>query len=111
MQPTLVAALALLEGLMQGRITRVSITYATDTDDGPQHRFIGLTGLVKHIRPDRLKEFLDEAQVICEEIQAARDAAGGRASSARGAVFRCRNCRRLCLTAAPVAVSFSHGYR
>ena len=62
---------------MQGRITRVSITYTTDTDNGPQHRFIGLTGLQKHVRPERLKEFLDEALVICEEIQAARDEAGG----------------------------------
>jgi hypothetical protein len=57
---------------MQGKITRVAVTYTVDTTDGPRHTFHGLAHMRRHIRPERLSELLDDLTVICEDLLAAR---------------------------------------
>jgi hypothetical protein len=61
---------------MEGTITRVSVTITVDTDDGPKHMLYGLEAMRKHARPERLEDLLDDLEVICEDVQKARDAAG-----------------------------------
>jgi hypothetical protein len=58
---------------MQGKITRVAVTYTVDTTDGPRHTFHGLAHMRQHIRPERLSELLDDLTVICEDLLAARE--------------------------------------
>ncbi len=59
---------------MQGKITRIAVTYTVDTSEGPRHTFHGLPHMREHIRPERLQEFLDDLTVICEELMASRRA-------------------------------------
>jgi hypothetical protein len=58
---------------MQGKITRVAVTYTVDTLDGPRHTFHGLAHMRRHIRPERLGELLDDLTVICEDLLVARE--------------------------------------
>jgi hypothetical protein len=62
---------------MSGKITRVAITYAVDTPDGPRPTFHGLPHMRRHIRPERVSELLDDLTVICEELVAVREPAQG----------------------------------
>lgn len=65
---------------MQGKITRISITWTTETDEGKSFRFYGLLpDERKIIRPDRMQELLDDLTVMCEQIQAARKTANSTA--------------------------------
>jgi len=58
---------------MQGKITRIAVTYTVDTTDGPRHTFHGLAHMRRHIPPERLSELLDDLTVICEDLLAARE--------------------------------------
>jgi hypothetical protein len=53
-----------------GRITRIAVTYTVNTDKGPRHTFHGLSRMQEHIRPERLKELLEDLTMICEELLA-----------------------------------------
>jgi hypothetical protein len=66
-----------LGGIMQGKITRVAVTYTVDTPDGPRHTFHGLAHMRQHVRPERLGELLDDLTVICEDLLADREPAPG----------------------------------
>jgi hypothetical protein len=57
---------------MQGKITRIAVTYTLDTIDGPRHTFHGLAHMRQHVRPERLSELLDDLAVICEDLLDAR---------------------------------------
>lgn len=59
---------------MHGMITRIAVTYTVDTVDGPRHTFHGLPHMREHIPPDRLKAFLDDLTVICEDMLVSRAA-------------------------------------
>jgi hypothetical protein len=56
----------------RGKITRIAVTYTVNTSDGPRHTFHGLTGMQRHVRPERLQELTDDLTVICEELLANR---------------------------------------
>ena len=59
---------------MQGKITRISVTWAELTDQGTQFRFYNvLPDEEKHIRPERMEDLLEDLSLICEQIQTARD--------------------------------------
>lgn len=58
---------------MQGKITRIAVTYTVDTPGGPRHTFHGLSHMRRHVRPERLSELLEDLTVICEELLAARE--------------------------------------
>jgi hypothetical protein len=74
---------------MQGKITRIAITWTTETDEGKSFRFYGLLpDARKIIRPDRMRELLDDLTVMCEQIQAARDGKVNGAGSVRGRELR-----------------------
>jgi hypothetical protein len=58
---------------MEGKITRVRVTWA-NTGNGKRSRFYDvLPGGENIIRPERMDELLDDLTVICEQLQAARD--------------------------------------
>jgi hypothetical protein len=59
---------------MTGKIEHVSIGWTVDTDDGPQKTLIDLPTMRKHCRPERIADLLDDLQVLCEDVQDARDA-------------------------------------
>jgi len=61
---------------VEGTITRISVTVTVDTDNGPKHMLYGLEAMRRHARPERLEDLLDDLEVICEDVQKARDAAG-----------------------------------
>jgi hypothetical protein len=62
---------------MQGKISRIAVTYTVDTADGPLHTFHGLAHMRAHIQPARLQPFLDELTAICQELLASRPARPG----------------------------------
>ncbi len=62
---------------MSGRITRIAVTYTVDTPDGPKITFHGLEHMVRHIRPERVNDLLDDLTVICEELIAVREPTPG----------------------------------
>jgi hypothetical protein len=69
---------------MEGKITRISITWTTANDKGRSYRFYGLfPDAGKIIRPDRMHELLDDLTVMCEQIQAVRDGKLNGAGSTR----------------------------
>jgi hypothetical protein len=59
---------------MQGKITRIAVTYTVDTPDGPRHTFHGLPHMRQHARPERLQELLADLTIICEDLLASRPA-------------------------------------
>jgi hypothetical protein len=63
---------ALKEAPVPGKITRIAVTYAGDTADGPRHTFHGLPHMRRHIRPERLSELIDDLTVICENLIVSR---------------------------------------
>jgi hypothetical protein len=65
-----------LEAPVEGTITRISVTVTVDTDSGPKHMLYGLEAMRRHARPERIDDLLDDLEVICEDVQKARDAAG-----------------------------------
>ncbi len=58
-----------------GRIEHVSVTWTVDTDDGPQVALISLADLQQHCRPERVQDLIEDLEVLCGDVQAARDAA------------------------------------
>ena len=60
---------------MDGTITRIAIT--VKTPDGG-YRFYGLRDQDVRVRRERLEELFDDLVVICDDIQAQRDAAAKR---------------------------------
>jgi hypothetical protein len=58
---------------MQGKITRIAVTYTVDTSEGPRRTFHGLSHMRRHVRPERLSELLEDLTVICEDLLAARE--------------------------------------
>ena len=67
---------------MQGKITRIAVTYTVDTPGGLRHTFHGLAHMRQHIRPERLSELLDDLTIICEDLLAARELAPGNGQAA-----------------------------
>ncbi len=67
---------------MQGKITRIAVTYTVDTPAGPRHTFHGLAHMRQHIRPERLSELLDDLTIICEDLLAAREPVPGNGQAA-----------------------------
>jgi hypothetical protein len=59
---------------MQGKITRISVTWAEDTNRGRLFRFYNvLPDDEKIIRAERMEDLLDDLSLICQQIQQARD--------------------------------------
>ena len=59
---------------MQGKITRISVTWTEHTSEGAEFRFYNvLPDEQKIIRPERMEELLDDVTVVCEQLQAAHD--------------------------------------
>jgi hypothetical protein len=68
---------------MQGKITRISVTWAEDTNRGRRFRFYNvLPDDEKIIRAERIEDLLDDLTLICEQLQAAHDARADSAASA-----------------------------
>jgi hypothetical protein len=57
-------------------ITRISVTITEDTPAGPRHLLYGLSDMRKFARAERVDDLLDDLEVICEDVQEARDRAG-----------------------------------
>jgi hypothetical protein len=55
-----------------GEITRVSVTYTVNTEEGRSHAVVGLGRMRKHARPGRVPDLVYDLAVICEEVIAAR---------------------------------------
>jgi len=59
---------------MQGKITRISVTWAEPTGQGTRFRFYNvLPDDETIIRPERMEDLLDDLTLICQQIQQARD--------------------------------------
>ena len=57
---------------MEGKITRLSVTYVATTGDGPAHILtLDLDGMRQHARAERVEELLDDLAMICEDTAAA----------------------------------------
>jgi hypothetical protein len=61
---------------MERTITRISVTVTVETDNGPKHLLYSLEAMRRHARAERIEDLLDDLEVICEDVQKARDAAG-----------------------------------
>jgi hypothetical protein len=58
---------------MQGKITRIRVTWAEPTGQGTRFRFYNVLPDEKIIRAERMEDLLDDLTLICEQIQEARD--------------------------------------
>jgi hypothetical protein len=68
---------------VEGKITRISVTWAEHTGQGTQHRIYNvLPDEEMHIRPERMEDLMDDLTLICEQIQEARDRAPNGTTSA-----------------------------
>lgn len=72
---------------MTGRIEDVVIGWTIDTPDGPRSATIDLATMRQHCRPERVEDLLDDLQLLCEDVQDARNAAD-RPNSARLQVLK-----------------------
>jgi hypothetical protein len=73
---------------MDGRITRVSVTWTEDAD-GRQLVYTVVPDEAKIIRDERMDDLLDDLTLICEQLQEAQDAkANGRTSADFGRTLR-----------------------
>jgi hypothetical protein len=75
---------------MEGMITRVSVTWTEIADDGQRDRvYTVVPDEEKIIRAERMEDLLDDLTLICEQLQAARDAkAKGTAPADLGRALR-----------------------
>jgi hypothetical protein len=75
---------------VEGMITRVSVTWTEIADDGQHDRvYTVVPDEAKTIRAERLEDVLDDLTLICEQLQAARDAkTNGTASAGPGRTLR-----------------------
>jgi hypothetical protein len=55
-----------------GEITRVSVTYTLNTEEGRFYRIIGLKMMREHARAGLVPDLVYDLTVICEEVVAAR---------------------------------------
>jgi hypothetical protein len=55
-------------------IDRVEVGYTVETEDGPEHKLVTLANMRKHCRAERVDDLLDDLQVLCKDVQDARDA-------------------------------------
>lgn len=55
-----------------GTVVSVIVDYVADVPGGPQRRMINLPAIIRHCRPERVEELLDDLQVLCEEVLAGR---------------------------------------
>ncbi len=58
-----------------GKIAHVEVVYEIETDNGIEARSITLPAMRKHCRPERVEDLLEDLELICEDVQAARYAA------------------------------------
>jgi hypothetical protein len=59
---------------MQGKITRISVTWAEPTGQGTRFRFYNvLPDDEMIIRAERMEDLLDDLTLICQQIQQTRD--------------------------------------
>ena len=63
---------AATEAPVTGKIENVVIGW---TPDGQRSAAIDLEALRRHCRRERVEDLLDDLQVLCEDVQAARDRA------------------------------------
>jgi hypothetical protein len=64
-----------------GKIENVVIGWTAETPDGPRSAAIDLETLRRHCRKERVEDLLDDLQVLCEDVQEARDRASRRTST------------------------------
>jgi hypothetical protein len=60
---------------MRGTITAVTIGWTVDNEEGRQESVMSLSELERHCRPERVGDLLDDLQVLCADVQDARDRA------------------------------------
>ena len=63
---------------MTGKIENVVIGWTVETADGPRSAAIDLEALRRHCRQERVEDLLDDLQILCEDVQDARNKAEGR---------------------------------
>jgi hypothetical protein len=61
-----------------GKIENVVIGWTVDTPAGPRSVAIDLETLRRHCRRERVDDLLDDLQILCEDVQDARNAADRR---------------------------------
>jgi hypothetical protein len=55
-----------------GKVVSVIVDYVADVPGGPQRRRINLPAIIRHCRPERVEDLLDDLQVLCEDVLAGR---------------------------------------
>ena len=66
---------------MTGKIENVVIGWTVETPDGRQSVAIDLETLRRHCRRERVEDLLDDLQMLCEDVQDARNTAERRNST------------------------------
>ena len=55
-----------------GRIARISVDYLTETPEGPQQTTVDLAAMLRHCRPERVEDLLEDLVMLCEDVHAGR---------------------------------------
>jgi hypothetical protein len=53
-----------------GRILALTVCYEVDTPRGPQKATVDLEAMLRHCRPERVEDLLDDLTVLCEDVLA-----------------------------------------
>jgi hypothetical protein len=77
-----------------GQITRVSVTYTVNTEEGRYHAIHGLKMMRKHARPVLVHDLVYDLAVICEDVLAAPPSMASLPNNVARLAFERRPARR-----------------
>ena len=55
-----------------GKVVSVMVDYVADVPGGPQRRRINLPAIIRHCRPERVEDLLEDLQMLCDDVFAGR---------------------------------------
>lgn len=55
-----------------GKVVSVMIDYLADVPGGPQRQRTSLPAIIRHCRPERVEDLLDDLQMLCEDVLTGR---------------------------------------
>ncbi len=59
-----------------GRILAITVCYETDTPRGPEQTMVDLEAMLRHCRPERVEDLLEDLTLLCEDVVARRQPEG-----------------------------------
>ena len=59
-----------------GRILAITVCYETDAPGRPEQTMVDLEAMLRHCRPERVEDLLEDLTLLCEDVVARRQPEG-----------------------------------